>query len=116
MADEGGTGFKMPDMGELMKMASDMQSKVTGIQDELARRTCEASAGGGMVTAVVNGQYEIVSIHVDKEVVDPAEVDMLQDLIVAAVNQAITKVRELTKAEMAKLTGGLNLPGMPNLF
>jgi hypothetical protein len=93
-----------------------MQSKVAGIQDELAKTTCEAAAGGGMVTATVNGQYEVVSIVIDKEVVDPNDVGMLQDLIVAAINQAMTKVRELTKAEMAKLTGGLNIPGMPNLF
>ena len=117
MADQtGGGGFKMPDLGELMKMAQDMQSKVSTIQDDLAKKTCEASAGGGMVTAVVNGQYEIVAIRIEKDVVDPNDVEMLQDLIAAAVNQAITKIRELTKDEMAKLTGGLNIPGMPSLF
>jgi DNA-binding YbaB/EbfC family protein len=69
-----------------------------------------------MVTAVVNGQYDVVKIAIDKAAVDPNEVEMLQDLIVAATNQAIAKVRELAKSEMAKLTGGMNIPGMPNLF
>ena len=108
--------FKMPDLGGLMKAAQEMQAKVANIQDELAKKTCEASAGGGMVTAVVNGQYEVVSITIDRDVVDPADLGMLQDLVVAAVNQAIGKVRELAKEEMAKLTGGLNIPGMPQLF
>ena len=116
MADEGESGFKMPDMGELVKMASDMQSKVSGAQEELAKKTCEASAGGGMVSAVVNGQYDVISVKIEKDVVDPNDVEMLQDLLVAAVNQAIAKVREMTKQEMAKLTGGLNIPGMPTLF
>lgn len=108
--------FKMPDLGNLMKAAQEMQAKVSDIQDELAKKTCEASAGGGMVTAVVNGQYEMVELRIDKDVVDPNDVQMLQDLIVAATNQAIAKVRDLAKSEMAKLTGGLNIPGMPNLF
>jgi len=108
--------FKMPDLGGLMKAAQEMQAKVASMQDELARKTCEASAGGGMVTVVVNGQYDVVSIRIDKECVDPNDLAMLQDLIVAAVNQAIAKVRELAKQEMAKLTGGLNIPGMPQLF
>jgi nucleoid-associated protein EbfC len=114
MADDG--GFKMPDLGNLMKMAQDMQSRVAEAQEELARKTCEASAGGGMVTVTMNGSSEIVAITIDPEVVDPKDVAMLQDLIVAAVNQAITKVKEMTRAEMSKLTGGLNIPGMPNLF
>lgn len=115
MADDAG-GFKMPDMGNLVQLAQDMQAKVASVQEDLAKMTCEAASGGGMVTAVVNGQYEIVSIKIDTEVVDPTDVGMLQDLIVAAVNQAMNKVRELAKQEMAKLTGGLNIPGMPNLF
>ena len=108
--------FKMPDFGNLMKVAQEMQGKVAAIQEELAKKTVEASAGGGMVTAVVNGQYELVEMRIDKEVVDPNDVGMLQDLVVAATNQAIQKVRDMTKEEMSKLTGGLNIPGMPNLF
>jgi DNA-binding YbaB/EbfC family protein len=108
--------FKMPDLGNLVKVAQDMQAKVVKAQESLAKMTCEASAGGGMVTAVVNGQYEVVSLTIDKDVVDPADVAMLQDLVVAATNQAIAKVRELAKQEMAKLTGGVNIPGLPQLF
>jgi len=107
---------KMPDMNSIMQMAQDMQSKMTQAQDELRRKTAEASAGGGMVTATVNGGYELVSLAIDKDVVDPADTEMLQDLIVAAVNQAMEKVRAMTQEEMAKLTGGLNIPGMPKLF
>lgn len=107
---------KMPDFGSIMDMAKRLQGDVTRVQEELERKVCEASAGGGMVTAKVNGKYELVGLAVDKNVVDPNDVEMLQDLIVAAVNQAITKVREMTREEMGKLTGGLNIPGMPNLF
>ena len=107
---------KLPDLGNLMQVAQKMQSEVTRMQDELAQKTCEASAGGGMVTAVVNGQYEVVKVTIDPEVVDKSDVAMLEDLVAAAVNQAVTKVREMTQSEMAKLTGGLGIPGMPNLF
>ncbi|MEM9492609.1 MAG: YbaB/EbfC family nucleoid-associated protein [Myxococcota bacterium] len=107
---------KMPDLGSLMNMAQQLQGKVSEMQEELARKTCEASAGGGMVSAVVNGHYELVSLKIEKDVVDPQDTEMLQDLVIAAVNQAMTKMRETTKEEMSKLTGGLSLPGMPNLF
>jgi len=107
---------KVPDLGGIMEMAKQLQGDVARVQQELERKTCEASAGGGMVTAVVNGKYELVSIKVDKGVIDPEDPEMLQDLVVAAVNQAIVKVREMTQSEMGKLTGGLNIPGMPNLF
>lgn len=106
----------MPDLGNLMNLAQSLQGKVSEMQDELARKEYEASAGGGMVTAVVNGQYELVSVKIDESVVDPKDIGMLQDLVVAAVNQAMIKVREATQQEMSKLTGGLNIPGMPNLF
>ena len=111
MSDE-----KMPDLGNIMNMAQQLQGEVAKMQDELSRKEYEASAGGGMVSAVVNGQYEVISVKIEKDVVDPNDVAMLQDLIVAAVNQAVGKVREAAKDEMSKLTGGLNLPGMPNLF
>ena len=107
---------KMPDLGELMKMAQKLQGDVSEAQAELEKKTCDASAGGGMVVATVNGKYELVDLKIDKEVVDPADVDMLRDLIVAAVNQAIVKVREMTQSEMSKLTGGLGIPGMPKMF
>ncbi|HUH00706.1 MAG TPA: YbaB/EbfC family nucleoid-associated protein [Kofleriaceae bacterium] len=107
---------KMPDLSAIMNMAQKLQGDVTRVQEELGNQTCEASAGGGMVVAVVNGKYELVELRVEKDVVDPNDVAMLQDLIVAAVNQAMVKVREMTQAEMAKLTGGMNIPGMPKMF
>lgn len=111
MSDEG----KMPDLGNLMNIAQKLQGDVAKMQESLARMTCDASAGGGMVTATVNGQYELVKLDIDKEVVDPNDLEMLQDLVVAAVNQAMTKMRETAQEEMSKITGGLSLPGMPNL-
>lgn len=107
---------KTPDLDNLMNLAQQLQGQVARMQDDLARREYEASAGGGMVTAVVNGQNELVSVKIEKAVVDPSDITMLQDLIVAAVNQALSKARDGAKEEMSKLTGGFNIPGMPNLF
>jgi hypothetical protein len=106
----------MPDLSAIMNMAQKLQGDVTRVQEELGNQTCEAAAGGGMVVAVVNGKYELIELRIEKDVVDPNDVAMLQDLIVAAVNQAMVKVREMTQAEMAKLTGGMNIPGMPKMF
>lgn len=108
--------FKMPDLGNLMQAAQKMQGEVTKMQEELASKTCEASAGGGMVTATMNGKYELVDLKIDASAIDGDDPSMLQDLVVAAVNQAVTRVRDMTQEEMGKLTGGLGLPGMPNLF
>lgn len=107
---------KMPDMNSLMKMAQDLQGNVSKMQEQLAEMEVEASSGGGMVTAKVNGQFELVELRIEPDAVDAGEVAMLQDLVVAAVNQANGKMREKTKEEMAKLTGGLNIPGMPMPF
>lgn len=106
----------MPDLGNLMNLAQKLQGDMARMQEDLARMECEASSGGGMVTARVNGEYQLVSIKIDPEVIDPADAGMLQDLIVAAVNQATTKMRDLAQKEMSKLTGGLNIPGMPGMF
>ncbi len=106
---------KMPDLGSLMDLAQKLQGDVQRMQQELERRTCEASAGGGMVTAVVNGKYELVSLRIEKDAVDPDDVAMLQDLVVAAVNQAMAKMRDTAQQEMAKLTGGLSIPGLPGM-
>ena len=106
---------KMPDLGNLMNLAQKLQGDVVKMQEELAAMQCEASSGGGMVTATVNGQYELVRIQIEKQVVDPADIGMLQDLIVAAINQAMAKMRDTAKDEMSKLTGGLNIPGLPNM-
>lgn len=95
-----------------MKQAKKIQEKMAQMQAELETKTVEASAGGGMVSVVVNGKFEILSLKIDKEVVNPDDVDMLQDLIVAAVNEGIRKAQEMTAAEMSKITGGFNIPGL----
>ena|SRR5262245_2583515 len=107
---------KMPDLGALMKQAQKLQTDVAKVQEELAKMTCEAQSGGGMVTAVVNGQFELVSLTIEKAVVDPADIGMLQDLVIAAVNQAAAKIRDESKAKMASVMGGMNIPGMPGMF
>ena len=98
--------------GKLMKQAQQMQSKMLKLQEELANKTVEATSGGGMVTAVVNGKNEVVSLSIERDVVDPDDIDMLQDLVMAAVNEGLRKVQEMTQEEMAKLTGGINIPGL----
>ncbi|MFO7984695.1 MAG: YbaB/EbfC family nucleoid-associated protein [Desulfatiglandaceae bacterium] len=105
----------MPNMGQLMKQAQQFQSKMAKLQEELNDQTVEASSGGGMVTAVANGGQQIVSITIDPEVVDPEDLEMLQDLVIAAVNDALTRAKEMVNEEMGKLTKGMNIPGMPGL-
>ena len=95
-----------------MKQAKKMQERISQLQQELEMRTIEAQAGGGMVKVVVNGKFEIVSLKIEKDVVNPEDVEMLQDLIAAAVNEGIRKAQEMASEEMAKITGGLNIPGM----
>ena len=102
----------MKGMGNMMKQAQKLQSQMMKLQEELADRTVESSSGGGMVTVVANGRQQIVSIQVENEVVDPDDVEMLQDLILAAVNDALAKAQEMVSSEMGKLTGGLNIPGL----
>jgi len=102
----------MKGMGNMMKQAQKLQAKMLRLQDELAEKTIESTAGGGMVKVVANGKQQIVAIQIEKEVVDPDDVEMLQDLIMAAVNDALTKSQEMVSAEMAKLTGGLSIPGL----
>jgi DNA-binding YbaB/EbfC family protein len=95
-----------------MKQAKKIQEKIAQMQAELEKKTVEASAGGGMVTAVVNGKFEILSLTIDREVVNPDDVEMLQDLIIAVVNEGVRKAQEMTASEMSKITGGFNIPGM----
>jgi len=102
----------MKGMANMMKQAQKLQSKMLQMQEELAQRTVEASAGGGMVKVVVNGKQQIVSVQIEKEVVDPEDVEMLQDLVQAAVNDALARSQEMVNAEMSKLTGGLSIPGL----
>ncbi|MCK4232897.1 YbaB/EbfC family nucleoid-associated protein [candidate division WOR-3 bacterium] len=99
----------------LMKQAQEFQKKMKKIQDELKDKTVEASSGGGMVTVTANGQQEILSIKIEPEVVNPDDVEMLEDLILAAVNEAKKKAEELAKNEMKKVTGGLNIPGLGDI-
>ncbi len=102
----------MKNMNELLKQAQKMQGKITKLQEELEKKTVEASAGGGMVTAVANGRGDIISVTIEREVVDPEDVGMLEDLVTAAVNEAINRSREMVQEEMSKLTGGMNFPGL----
>ena len=99
-------------MGDLLKQAQQFQERLATIQNELAGKTVTGTAGGGMVTATVNGKGELIGLAIEQDLVNPAEVAMLQDLVMAAVNDGLNKARELGKQEMGKLTGGLNLPGM----
>ena len=106
----------MPNMGQLMKQAQQFQSKIAKLQEELGEQTVEASAGGGMVTVIANGKQEIVSIVIDQEVIEPDDAEMLQDLILAAVNDALSRAKGMVNEEMGKLTKGMNIPGMPGMF
>jgi DNA-binding YbaB/EbfC family protein len=99
-------------MNNMMKQAQKMQQEMMRIQQELEEKTVEATAGGEAVKVVVSGKKQLVSIEIKPEVVDPEDVEMLQDLILVAVNDALSKVDEMTSKEMGRLTGGLNLPGL----
>ncbi|MFO7460696.1 MAG: YbaB/EbfC family nucleoid-associated protein [Desulfatiglandales bacterium] len=106
----------IPNMGNLLKQAQQFQAKMAKLQEELGERTVEASAGGGMITVMANGKQEILSVKIDPEVIDPNDVEMLQDLILAAVNDALSKAKNMVQEEMGKLTHGLNLPNIPGLI
>jgi len=99
-------------MGDLMKQAQQFQEKMGTIQEELSGKMVTGTSGGGMVTATVNGSSELIGLAIEKDVINPEEAQMLQDLVVAAVNDGLRKAKELGKEEMGKLTGGLNIPGM----
>jgi len=98
--------------GNMAKLAQQMQAEMARVQAELDELTLEGTAGGGAVTAVVNGRGELVALAIDKEVVDPDDVDMLQDLVTAAVNDGLRRVKQTTEEKMARVTGGLQIPGM----
>jgi DNA-binding YbaB/EbfC family protein len=99
-------------MANLQRLAQQMQQEMLRVQGELESATVAGSAGGGVVSATVTGKQELVSITIDPSAVDPADVEMLQDLVVAAVNDALRQSRELAEQKMAAVTGGLRLPGM----
>ena len=99
-------------MGNLLKQAQDMQARMAKIQEELANKTVEGSAGGGMVQVNVNGQFNVTAVKIEASVINAAEKDMLEDLILAAVNDGVRKARDLVSSEMSKITGGLKIPGL----
>ena len=99
-------------LNDIMRQAQQMQKKMADLQEEMAKMTVEATAGGGMVTVKANGGMQITEIHIDPTVVDPNEVSMLQDLVLAATNEALKKAREMKENEISKLTGGMKIPGM----
>jgi len=102
-------------LNNIMKKAQEMEEKINEKKEELSEKRVEATAGGGMVKVTANGNDEIVDIEIDKEVVDPEDVEMLEDLILAAVNEVQDKVQEMAKEELGSLTGGLDLPNIPGL-
>ena len=99
-------------MGSLLKQAQELQTRMAQAQEELARKTVQAAAGGGMVKVTVNGQLALSSIQIDAAVVNPQETEMLQDLVLAAVNEGLRRAREMAAEEMGKITGGLKIPGL----
>ncbi len=102
-------------LGNLIREAQKVQEKMTKMQEEARKKTAEASAGGGMVSAVANGAGQLVSISIEKEVVNPEDIEMLQDLVISACNEAIKRAQEMVSDDMSKLTGGIQIPGMPDL-
>ena len=100
------------DMNEIMRKAQEMQQTLSRVQNELAERRVTASVGGGMVTVTLNGRNELLSINIDKEVINPDDQSMLQDLIVSAVNEGIRKAQDMAQAEMRKVAGNINIPGI----
>lgn len=112
MAKGGFPGMGGGNMNNLLKQAQKMQQQMQKMQEELENKNFEASVGGGAITAVANGKRQIVDIIIKQDVVDPDDVEMLQDLVISAVNEALKKAEEETAKEMGKLTGGMNIPGM----
>ena len=102
-------------IGQIAKMAQQMQAQMAQAQQELAETTLEATAGGGAVRVVITGAQEVRSVEIDPSAVDPEEVDMLQDLVMTAVNEAIGRSKELERERMGSIAGGMGLPGMPGL-
>ncbi len=99
-------------MGSMMKQMQKMQKQMMKAQEELKEKTVEATAGGGMVTVIASGDKRIVDVQISEDVVDPDDIDMLQDLVLAATNEALKKADELAEQDMGKFTKGMNMPGM----
>lgn len=103
-------------IGDLMKHAQKMQQEMGKIQEESKKKTVEATAGGGMVTVTANGAMEIISINIERDVVNPDDIEMLQDLISAAVNEALRRAQQMVSDDMSKISGGMNIPGLGNML
>lgn len=112
MAKKGFKGGGMPNMGNMMKQAQKMQKEMKKKQEEIEAKELEVSAGGGAVKLTITGKKEVISMEIDQSVVDPEDVEMLQDLIIAAVNEGIRKAEEMMNKEMEQITGSLGMPGM----
>lgn len=102
--------------GDLMKQAQKMQQEMGKVQEESKKKTVEATAGGGMVTVIASGAMEIISIKIERDVVNPDDIDMLQDLITAAANEALRRAQQMISDDMSKISGGMNIPGLGNMF
>lgn len=102
-------------LGNIMREAQKLQAEMARMQEEAKKKTVEATAGGGMVTVVASGSGDVISIKIEKDVVDPNDIDMLQDLILAATNEALRRAKDMVNSDMSKLTGGMNIPGMGGL-
>jgi DNA-binding YbaB/EbfC family protein len=104
--------MNMGNMSKMMKQVQKMQADMAKLEEELATRTVEATAGGGLVRAVANGRQEIMALEIKPEAVDPEDVETLNDLVLAAVNSALSEARKMASGEMSRLTGGMNIPGL----
>jgi len=102
----------MRGMNDMLRQAQMMHKKISKVQEEMATRTVEATAGGGMVTVTANGSQELLGVKIDPAVVDPGDVAMLQDLVLAAANEALKKAKDMMAEEMRQVTGGVNIPGL----
>ena len=102
----------MKGFGNIVKEAQKLQERLAAVQDEVAQRKVDATAGGGMVTVEVNGKQEVLSIKIDREVINPEDPQMLEDLVLAACNEALRKSKDMVQQELLKLTGGLKIPGL----
>lgn len=112
MAKKGFPGMMPGNMNQLLKQAQKMQTDMQKMQEDLETKEIETSVGGGAVTVKVNGKKEVVDIQIKPEVVDPDDIEMLQDLVLSAVNQALRSVDDMQSSQMNKLTGGMNIPGL----
>lgn len=102
--------------GDMMQQAKKLQQEIGKIQEESKKKTAEATSGGGMVTVTANGALQVVSVRIEREVINPDDSEMLQDLIVAATNEALRRAQQMVSDEVGKVTGGLNIPGLGNLL